>query len=103
MPPPRPTALRLFARARDVRAPKPLLGLGGWSADASAIAVLLGATGVDIADPAAVAAQVPPASELCAGTSAFVLGAPVRDRGILRCAWSRMRPVPPATRGTPRA
>jgi hypothetical protein len=92
MTPPRPAALRLCTSARGTRAPKPPLGLRAWSGDASAVAVLLDATGTDMDDPAEVAAQIPPATDLPAATPLFVLGAAVRSRGVLR--WLGVRTVP---------
>jgi hypothetical protein len=76
------------------------LGLRAWSADANAIAVLLDAAGVDLADPAQVAAQIPRATELLADTPVFVLGAAVRGRGVLRWLGMRTVPVPRAARCT---
>jgi hypothetical protein len=94
MTPPRPTALRLWTRARGVRAPAPPFGLRSWSAEGQgeAIAVLVHADGLDVDDPAQVAAQIPHATELPGGTLLFVLGAAVRTRDLLR--WLGMRTVP---------
>jgi hypothetical protein len=97
---PRTATLRLLTVATGARAPAPPLGLRAWSADANAIAVLLDAAGVDLADPGEVAAQIPRATELVAGTPVFVLGAAVRGRGVLRWLGMRTVPVPRAARCT---
>jgi hypothetical protein len=97
---PRPLALRLLTRASGARPPRPPLGLGGWSADADAIAVVIDAAGVDVADPTEVAEQIPRATELRAGTPVLVLGAAVRGRGVLRWLGMGTVPVPRAARCT---
>jgi hypothetical protein len=97
---PRPAALRLLTRASGARAPAPPLGLRAWSTEADAIAVLLDAAEVDVADPAEVAEQIPRAAELRAGTPVFILAAAVRGRGMLRWLGMRTVPVPRAARCT---
>jgi hypothetical protein len=94
MTPPRPTALRLYTRTQGVRAPAPPLGLSRWSADATAVAVLLDATGIDVNDAAQIMAQLPPGVDLPPSTPVFVLGSAARGSGLLR--WIGMRTVPVA-------
>jgi hypothetical protein len=73
--PPHAAALRLVARNLDGKPRRPPLGIAAWTPTADAIAVLLDAGGGG--DPGAiagVAAQLPLAAELPAGTPVFVLG-----------------------------
>jgi hypothetical protein len=99
MTPPRPTALRLVTRAPDARLPAPPLGLRSWSPDADAVAVLLDGADFEIDDPAAVAAQIPRATDLPIATLVFVLGAATRGRGVIRWLDRTLR-VPRAARCT---
>lgn len=94
MVPPRPTAVRLYTQTHGVRAPVPPLGLSRWSADATAVAVLLDATGIDVNDPAQIVVQLPSGMDLPPATPVFVLGSAARGRGVLR--WIGMRTVPVA-------
>jgi hypothetical protein len=91
MRPPRPAALRLVTRAREARAPAPPLGLSAWSADAPALAVLLDAKEAVIGEPAAVAAQIPYATELPPDTLVFVLATAARGSGLMR--WIGLRTI----------
>jgi hypothetical protein len=92
MTPPRPAALRLVTRARGARAPAPPFGLRAWSEHASAVAVLLDAEETAIGESAAVAAQIPHATELPRATHVYVLATAARGSGVLR--WLGLRTVP---------
>ena len=94
MLPPRPSAMRLYTRKRGARIPAPPLGLTAWSADATAVAILLDASDTDVDDPEQIAEQLPNAAELPPATPVFVLGSAARARGILR--WIGMRTIPVA-------
>jgi hypothetical protein len=100
MIPPRPTALRLYTRARGKRAPSPPLGLSRWSADAVEVAVLIDAAGIDVSEAAAIAAQLPTLAELPPETPVFVLGSAARSRGVLGWIGVGTVPVPRAARCT---
>jgi hypothetical protein len=83
---PRPDAIRLWTRATLATPPSPPLGLRSWSLEAAALVVLLDASGGDLANLAAVAAQIPSAETLASATPVMVLGeaaAPGRS-------WSRL-------------
>jgi len=77
-------ALRLITRARVSRPPALPLGARRWSADAVDAAVLLDASGGSTAGAAAVAAQIPPAASLPAGTTMLVLGVALRGDALWR-------------------
>jgi hypothetical protein len=62
------------ARARAVKSPRPPFGLSAWTPDAEAAALLLDLRGADAHSAAAVAGQVPLASDLSPGAPLFVLG-----------------------------
>jgi hypothetical protein len=90
---PRPTALRLYTRAR-VRPPAPPFGLSAWSPDAIAVAVFLDGGGIDLGDPAQIASQLPRAddlAELAPEATLFVLGSAARGGGMLR--WFGVRTI----------
>jgi hypothetical protein len=83
---PKPPALRLVTSARGARLPRPPFGLAGFSDDPSAaVAVLLeGGAGKEVTGGVdAVAAQLPPASDLEPGTLLVVLGEAATSRGRL--------------------
>jgi len=71
---PRPAALRLSTANPVSKLPRPPFGLGGWSADAQATAVLLHVGDVGADDVGALFAQIPKATTLPSGTPMFVLG-----------------------------
>jgi hypothetical protein len=101
MKPPRPRALRLTTRAQGAKPPAPPFGLRTWSPDAQATAVLLDATGVDLAEVGAVAQQIPGADALPGGTPVLVLGAAARPGSFWRrILGGRRIPVARATRCT---
>lgn len=99
MTPPRPTAIRLETQARGARPPSPPWGLGIWTPDADAVAVMLDATGVDLDDIAVVAAQLPDPSTIARGAPVAVLANAVHvSEGWRRLLGTRRVPVPRATR-----
>jgi hypothetical protein len=81
--PPQAGALRLVARTPGAKAPKPPLGLAGWTPTAEAIAVLVDA-GDDATSVAGIAAQLPESTSLASGTPVFVLG----KAAVARSFWS---------------
>ena len=83
---PRPDAIRLWTRATLSPLPSPPLGLRSWSREAAAVAVLLDASINDLANLAAVAAQIPNAETLGPATLVMVLGEAVNARR----GWGRL-------------
>jgi hypothetical protein len=99
MMPYRPKALRLVSCALDPRAPAPPFELASWSADATSIAVLVDASGLEPGDPEAVAAQIPRATALAAASRVYILEDAARHRGVM--GWiERTTKISRATRCT---
>jgi hypothetical protein len=95
----RPLALRLVTRAQGAYRGSLPFGLGDWSAEADAIAVLLEAPEDDALDAIAVAAQIPQAQGLPPATAVFVLGSAVRpSRGWFSRLYARRLKVARAPR-----
>lgn len=82
MTPPIPTALRLVTCAPKARVPPPPFGLRSWSSDAPSIAIQILAEGLDASDPAAIAAQIPHASQLPESVLVCVLAEAARGSGL---------------------
>ena len=100
MLPSRPSAMRLHTRSHGARIPAPPFGLRAWSDNATAVAVLLDASGIDVNDPEQIAEQLPLAADLPPATFVFVLGSAARARGVLRWIGLRTTPVTRAARCT---
>ncbi|HEY4013679.1 MAG TPA: hypothetical protein VGM06_10090 [Polyangiaceae bacterium] len=100
MTPPQPVALRLWTRAPAAPRLRPPCGLSAFSDAATAIAVLVDATGVDEEDAGAFADQIPAAIELEPGTPVFVLDTALRGRGALRWLGARKVTLARAARCT---
>jgi hypothetical protein len=100
MMPPRATSLRLWTRTAGARPPQPPLGLAAWNDQASALAVLLDVTGLDVDDPRTIADQVPHATELPPTTPVFVFAAARSKTSLLRWLAMRTTLVSRATRCT---
>jgi hypothetical protein len=94
--PPRPEALRIVTTAPG-KAPRPPLGLRAWDPSAAAAAVLLDARGRPSCTAADVAAQLPAASTMPAGTPLLVLGSAAHDSALWRL-FARGAPVTRAAR-----
>ena len=84
MKPPRPSTLRLLTRASDAAIPPAPFGLTGWDPAADAVAVLVDATDLDLEDVAAVAEQVPAATEVPPGALVAILAGAVRTTPVWR-------------------